>query len=457
MFAYAQKTELAEAQKALDKKDYAAALSQAEKADALLKQDEAAAPAQIAKAMYIKGMAKLALAGTDEEKAKEAITELTALLAYEDGKNYSARKDATKKTVTFNSQKELDDAMIAGGYSKPKVTDRVKTYTQLVRDAIGAAAVQYQQQAVQEYNNNQYPVAADLFALAFEAQKAYLPKADTALLNNSATCMILARDYAGAKKYYQQLLDLNYTGIETIYEATDELSGQRKIYPSKKEMETQVKLKLASDPEERVEPDKQPEIYLTMIQILFQEEDFDKALDYSLKAMEKYPTNKDFLLIAGQIYYRKGDLDNFLKMLLDAEVKYPDDAEVQYNLGYVYGEKKDAANSAAHYLKAIEIDPKYANAYINYASLLLDDEQKINEEIDKLPFTLNAAQKKQYDALLAQKKEMYKKVADILEKGHAAVPDNLSMIRILKNVYLGLDDQANSQKYEAMEKEIMGM
>ena len=109
----------------------------------------------------------------------------------------------------------------------------------------------------------------------------------------------------------------------------------------------------------------------------------------------------------------------------------------------------------AHYTKAIEIDPKYANAYINYASALLDDEARINEEIDKLPFTLNAAQKKQYDALIEQKKEMYKKVAEVLEKGYKEVPDNVSIVRILKNVYAGLGDDANMKKYEAVEKSLM--
>lgn len=68
--SYAQKAELAEAQKALDKKDYASALSYVGKADAIIKQNESSVPAeQKAQAMYIKGIVALAQAGDNTEAA----------------------------------------------------------------------------------------------------------------------------------------------------------------------------------------------------------------------------------------------------------------------------------------------------------------------------------------------------------------------------------------------------
>ena len=103
------------------------------------------------------------------------------------------------------------------------------------------------------------------------------------------------------------------------------------------------------------------------------------------------------------------------------------------------------------------MDPKYVNAYVNLASTMLNGEQRINEEIDKLPLSLNAEQKKQYDELVAQKKALYKEVVDLLEGAHKVLPDELNIVRILRSVYTALDDQENVKKYEALEQQMMGM
>ena len=64
-------------------------------------------------------------------------------------------------------------------------------------------------------------------------------------------------------------------------------------------------------------------------------------------------------------------------MLKEGEKLYPEDADIQYNMGYIYSELKDKDNADTHYQKALEKDPKYANAYINLASIVLDKEQQI--------------------------------------------------------------------------------
>ncbi|GEM_PF-1687348 len=453
--AYAQKTELDAAQKAFDKGDYQTALTQAQKGQQML--DETSKPDMVAKAMYLVGLSKLQLAGDNREMIDQALEELNALAEYEKGQNFSARDNATKKTVYFDSQKELDDAIASGKYSKPKVTKRIATYTPQMHTTVGEFGNGYYQQSVNAFNSRDFKKAAELFELTYEAQKVFAPKADTALLNNAAISLLQARDYTGAKELYKRLIDMDYTGIETIYEATDALTGERRVYNSKEDMDMQVKLKLASDPEVRVEEDKQPGIYLLLIQLCYQDEEYDQALEYCQKALKKYPKDKDIFLLEGQIQYQKGDLDKFLENLLNAEKVFEGDAEIFYNIGFIYGEKGDEAKSIEYYKKAIEVDPKYVNAYVNLASTMLNGEQRINEEIDKLPLSLNAEQKKQYDELVAQKKALYKEVVDLLEGAHKVLPDELNIVRILRSVYTALDDQENVKKYEALEQQMMGM
>ena len=65
---YAQKAELAEAQKAYDAKNYQEAISAAQKAQDVISSNPAATSAQKAQAMYIKAASALELAGDDVEK-----------------------------------------------------------------------------------------------------------------------------------------------------------------------------------------------------------------------------------------------------------------------------------------------------------------------------------------------------------------------------------------------------
>lgn len=61
-------------------------------------------------------------------------------------------------------------------------------------------------------------------------------------------------------------------------------------------------------------------------------------------------------------------------------VKYlaqkPDDATAHFDLGYVYTAQKEKDKAVAEYRKAIALDPKMAQAYLNLGISLLDDDAK---------------------------------------------------------------------------------
>jgi Tfp pilus assembly protein PilF len=65
-------------------------------------------------------------------------------------------------------------------------------------------------------------------------------------------------------------------------------------------------------------------------------------------------------------------------------VEKSNDADLVFNLGVISGNAKDVANAEKYYLRAMEIDPKYVNAYINLAALKLEAEKPIIDEMNKL-------------------------------------------------------------------------
>jgi tetratricopeptide (TPR) repeat protein len=69
------------------------------------------------------------------------------------------------------------------------------------------------------------------------------------------------------------------------------------------------------------------------------------------------------------------------KLINEVLENSPNDADLVFNLGCY---AKDIVNAEKYYARAIAINPKYVNAYINMAALKLDAESTIIEEMNKL-------------------------------------------------------------------------
>ena len=458
---YAQKAELSSAQKAFDAKNYQEALSAAQKAQDVISSNPAATSAQKAQAMYIKAASALELAGDDVTKVAEAVKLMADVVAFEKGKEYSARNISTKKVEVFDTQEALDEAMISGGYDKQKIVDRARTYSPQVTAKLTELSQKLYSKAIENFNSQQFAAAAKYFDATYEAQAQCSPRPDTSAYNNSAVCMIQIQDYPAAAAYYKKLIEMGYTGMETMYMAKNELSGKMQSYASKKDRDAEVKLKVASEPKDSVLPNKQPEIYTTLLQILFQESkkaepyNFTEFFKYADMAIAKYPEIKEFPLIKGQAYYELGENAKFYEILESAAAKFPTDATIFYNMGYIQSELKNNAKAEECYRKAIAIDPKYVDAYINIAALYREANNAIIDEMSAMPFTLNKEQKARYDELKKQNDANVKKMIEVIEEGFNANPDNVNLAKNLENLYNTVGDTANEKKYAEIYEKLM--
>lgn len=254
---------------------------------------------------------------------------------------------------------------------------------------------------------------------------------------------------------------MGYTGMETMYMAKNELSGKMQSYASKKDRDAEVKLKVASEPKDSVLPNKQPEIYTTLLQILFQESkkaepyNFTEFFKYADMAIAKYPEIKEFPLIKGQAYYELGENAKFYEILESAAAKFPTDATIFYNMGYIQSELKNNAKAEECYRKAIAIDPKYVDAYINIAALYREANNAIIDEMSAMPFTLNKEQKARYDELKKQNDANVMKMIEVIEEGFNANPDNVNLAKNLENLYNTIGDTANEKKYAEIYEKLM--
>jgi tetratricopeptide (TPR) repeat protein len=125
--------------------------------------------------------------------------------------------------------------------------------------------------------------------------------------------------------------------------------------------------------------------------------------------------------------------------------KSPNDADLYYNLGVIAGTSKNEAEAEKYYLKAIELNPKYSNAYLNLAILKLDVDVKIVEEMNTLGNS--AKDNKRYDELKGEREKVFRVALPYLEKVVELEPGNIEAKQTLLNVYTSLD---MTDKYKAL-------
>ena len=138
-------------------------------------------------------------------------------------------------------------------------------------------------------------------------------------------------------------------------------------------------------------------------------------------------------------------------MISEALDKNPNNADLVFNLGVISYNNKELVDAEKYYLKAIEINAKYTNAYLNLAILKLDAEKSLIEKMNKLG--TSPAEMKKYDVLKKQREDVYKSVIPYLEKVTEFDADNKEAEKTLLGVYNALEmtDKAKALK-EKMKK-----
>lgn len=120
--------------------------------------------------------------------------------------------------------------------------------------------------------------------------------------------------------------------------------------------------------------------------------EYDKAMEFVKKAIEKCPDDYGYRWTMADTYYCERNYEDALKVYLEVEKHMPDNADVHYDLGNVYEKLGNAKNAEAQYLKVLDINPehndannKLMNIYQNYYTNSNDEEwyKKALEHADR--------------------------------------------------------------------------
>lgn len=292
------------------------------------------------------------------------------------------------------------------------------------------------QSAIDDQNSENYSSAAQKLYAGYQ-----MNHQDTLYLYYAASNAVNAQEYDKALEYYETLRDLGYTGIETEYVATNKETGEEEVM-EQAQRDLMIKSGEYIKPEDRKSPPRSGEIAKNIALIHIAQGNESDAVAAMESAKAANPDDISLLQSEADMYYRMGDKDKYKEIMEGIVDKDPNNPSLYYNLGVTSYEIGDIEKAVDYYKKALEIDPEMADARLNIAAAILSKEAAIVEQMNGLGMSKADTQK--YDELAEERKEIYKEALPYLEKVMENNPENMDATRTTMNIYyqLGEEDKA---------------
>ena len=165
--------------------------------------------------------------------------------------------------------------------------------------------------------------------------------------------------------------------------------------------------------------------------------------------MKESPDDTSLMLAQADIYYQAGDKKKYSEIVESVIEKEPNNASLYYNLGVAAMQMEAPKKAIGYYKKAVELDPKMTNAYVNLASATLMKEQSIIDEMNGLG--MSNADNKRYEELQKERTALYKEAIPYLETAVELDDNNAQAIQTLINIHSQLGNEDKVAKYKAMQ------
>lgn len=353
-----------------------------------------------------------------------------------------------QQALKANSVDALNKA--ADSFNKLKAAEadaKRKTFTdKFEAEILPVLRAQAFQKALDFNTNKKFREATSVFKAIYDLDK------NPMNLYYAASTALSIPDYNISLEYYQELLDMNFTGEGVYYTALNKKTGERESFGDNKVMlDAAVKSGEYSQPKQEKEPSKKPEILKNMVLIYNQVNQKSRAAGLLEQARKESPNDMDLLLIEAEFHYQNKEMGKFENLMQEAVRKDPNNPNLYYNLGVINADAGNVEKAKEYYQNAIRLNPKYVDAHINLGVLALKDETNIVEKMNAIT-GFSAADNKKYEDLKKQRDAVLRGAIPHFEKVLSIEPDNQYAISNLVGIYGALDMTDKVNEYKAKQK-----
>ena len=364
-----------------------------------------------------------------DDKTKAKFYYLSGLANYQNGE--SSFENKLSSIENFNNAKEIEK-------------EGSKIYSTKIDDILTNLFNSFVNDSRSALENKDYELSYKSLEAAYNVSKR-----DTLYLYNAALVATEAKSYDVALNFYEELIDLGYTGISINYYATEKESGKEQVFQDMKSRDFSVDvLTTHISPRDEMAKSVEIDILRSIAAIYRTKEDFDNSLKFLEKAKSIDPLDINLILLESNIRWEMGEVDMYQSLITKALEIEPNNVDLIFNLGVVNADKGDHEKAVDYYNKAIAMDPTYTKAYLNAAALTLEKEGAIIEEMNSLG--MSTADYNRYDELKIERENLYRSAIPYLEKVYELENDNLNAARTLKNIFSALGDVESENKYKTI-------
>ncbi len=382
--------------------------------------------------LYKSNVAKLETLATEESdkvycnfyKVMMPVLEITAL-----------GKTATPEQISKYISAESIDQLATGLNATLafEVKSGKKVYTDDINETITSFKPMFLNYADGLSKEKKYKETA---AILYSIYK--LDKKDADKLYMASNYAVSSENYDEALNYYNELKQINYSGEETQYYATNKTTKTEDYFGTNPlQRDLMVKAGQYEKPRQELIPSKRGEIYRNIALILLQKGKNEEAKTALVDARKANPTDTSLLISHLDLLKKLKDNDGYTKLVAEALQSYSNNAELIFNIGLIESNANNIVDAEKYYKRAIEIDPKYVNAYINLTELTLRDDEKYVVEMNKLG--TSEKDTKRYNYLKIEREKNFKKALPPLQKIVELDPTNVDVKKLLLSVYNALD------------------
>jgi len=279
---------------------------------------------------------------------------------------------------------------------------------------------------------------------------------DTLYLYNAALLATENKDFDQALSFYNELIDIEFTGITTNYYAIEKTTGEVQAFTNPEQRELFLKAGTHDTPTKDELESVELSLLRSMAAIYRNKNDYDKSLSFIKKAKALDENDINILLLESNIRWEMGDVESYEKLITKVLGIDPDNADLHYNLGVISSDKGEYDKAIEYYNKAIEVDKTYKNAYINTAALILDTERGprkiILDEMNGLG--MSTADYNRYDELVIEQEDLMRLAIPYLISAYELDKNGIDVVKTLRNIYSAVGDEVNEKKYKSIAEDI---
>lgn len=186
------------------------------------------------------------------------------------------------------------------------------------------------------------------------------------------------------------------------------------------------------------------QVYLDLSRLSMMESDTTSAIKYAEEGAVKYPDNRELVTQNIELNLQAGNEAKVISNIESQIAKNPNDVNLYYYYGIALSASNKMAEAEAAYKKAIEVDPKFANAYINLGGIILNKGINVFREASKLPATKQV----EYNAQAKIGNAFIDEALPYLQKATEVAPDLAVAWQNLRTYYQVKEDDAKVKEIE---------